>query len=89
MSPVQEEATHTIAEQPGPQQHSDFLAPATANASRLRSASNATRRGLKRVSSKLSTTPSQATRRGDDYETEVTDLLDVVGKAVQFFKLSP
>jgi hypothetical protein len=81
MSPVQEETTHTIPEEPGPQRHSNQLAPPTANTGRLRSASNATRKGLKRMSSRLSATPSQTTNRGNEYESEVTDLLDVVGKA--------
>jgi hypothetical protein len=78
MPPVQEEPTHTIPEHEVPQQP-ELLAPAAANTGRLRSASNATRRGLKRMSSRLST-PSQATQRDGEYESEVTDLLDVVGK---------
>lgn len=83
MPPVHEEPIHTIPEHEVPQQHSEQLpeqlAPAAANTGRFRSASNATRRGLKRMSSRLST-PSQATQRDGEYESEVTDLLDVVGK---------
>lgn len=81
MSPVQEEGTHTIPEQPELQQYPDQLAPASANVGRLRGASNATRKGLKRMSSRLST-PSQPTQRDNEYESEVTDLLDVVGEAI-------
>ena len=83
MSPVQEETTHTIPEHPEPHQQADHLAPATANTGRLRSASNATRKGLKRMSSRLST-PSQAPQKENEYETEVTDLLDVVGEKHTF-----
>ena len=83
MTPVKEETSHTIPEGSVPQQNSDLLAPA-ATTGRLRSASNAARGGLKRMSSKLSNI-SQPTQKGDDYETEVTDLLDVVGKTFYFF----
>lgn len=86
MPPVHEEAMHTILEHHIPQQHSDRLAPATADTGRLRSASNATRRGLNRMSSRLSATPSQAMQRENEYESEVTDLLDVVGKISAFLK---
>ena len=85
MSPVHEETMHTIPEQQVPQQHSEHLAPAAANTGRLRSASNATRRGLNRMSSRLSTR-SQVTQRDAEYESEVTDLLDVVGKMSTFLR---
>jgi hypothetical protein len=71
---------HTIPEQQVAQP-TDHLAPAAANSGRLRSASNATRRGLNRISSRMSTR-SQTSQRDGDYETEVTDLLDVVGMSI-------
>lgn len=86
MTPVQEETPHTIPEHEEPQQHLEQVAPAMANTGRLRSASNATRKGLKRMSSRLST-PSQATQRDNEYESEVTDLLDVVGRLTCLPKL--
>jgi hypothetical protein len=79
MSPVHEETMHTIPEQQVPHEYSEHLAPPAANTGRLRSASNATRRGLNRMSSRLSTR-SQVSQRDAEYESEVTDLLDVVGK---------
>jgi hypothetical protein len=76
---LHEETMHTIPEQQVPHEYSEHLAPPAANTGRLRSASNATRRGLNRMSSRLSTR-SQVSQRDAEYESEVTDLLDVVGK---------
>ena len=80
MSPVQEETNNTILEQSQPRQQLDQLSPAVSSG-RLRSASNATKRGLRRMSSRLST-PSETTQKDNEYESEVTDLLDVVGKMI-------